>query len=694
MKAWRNMPDMRQLAKRYHTALLVLLLSMLLATAAGQQASSFTDADLPVTRLALFTSGVGYFEHEGTVTDNQELVLSVPKTEMDDLLQSLVLQDFGGGSIEPVRYSSQAPLSRLLDAYSIDLSGNVSLLNLLAQARGERVRLIRSDDPSVIEGALLGVEEQRLADGANRAFVTVATDVGVRRIALDQLETVEFLDPALQAEINEALATIAANRDDDTATVRLRFSGTGERQVRVSYVREMPVWKSTYRLVVGEDGHGALQGWAIVDNPTDQVLEDVQLSFIAGQPVSFITSLYNPIYAVRPRVETKASGGLVPSVDTGEYLMDAMPAPSVVARAMEMAAPAAAPQMSGAGVSSQAEAAAGATSFAYHVSQAVTIGRNESALVPIVVTDITTQRVSLFNENDHPRNPLHAVRVVNDTELQLAGGTITIYDEAGFAGNARLPELMPGDERLLPYAVDLELSVRRVEGSRATNISSVRLVSGMLEVTELTRRIFTFEVEGSADRSRVLIVQGPNLDGFTIVSPTPTPPTSDGRPRFGMAMVGADSVVPEDVSVPTHLVCREGEACLLEVVAERVNAQRVALTNLDPSRVEFYLDTVELTPADRALLAEIRDIQNDATELQRSLARIEGDIAVIFREQERIRANMAAVSEGSDLYRRYVADLTQQEDTLATLRQQERQHHGDIDALWQRLNTLIGSQAN
>ncbi len=687
------MPDMKQLAKRYTAALLVTLLGLLLANATAQRPTAASEADLPVTRLALFTSGIGYFEHEGTVSGDQELVLTVPKAEMDDLLQSLVLQDFGGGTIEPVRYSSQAPLSRLLDAYSIDLSGNVSLVSLLAQARGERVRL---EGATVIEGALLGVEEQRVEEGVTRAFVTVATDAGVRRVALDELSSVQFLDPALQAEINGALATIAANRDDDTATVRLRFSGTGERQVRVAYVREMPVWKSTYRLVVGEDGRGTLQGWAIVDNPTDQVLDGVRLSFIAGQPVSFITSLYDPVWAVRPRVETKASGGFVPSMDMGQESLAEM-SPAVMARDMmgALAAPVPAPpQMSGAGVSGQAQGAAGATSFAYHVTQPVTIGPNESALVPIVVTDITTQRVSLFNETDHPRNPLHAVRIVNDTELQLAEGTITIYDEAGFAGNARLPELLPGAERLLSYAVDLELGVRRVEGSRTSNVTRVRLVSGLLEVTEVSRRAFTIEVTGSADRSRMLIVQGPNLDGFTIRTPTPTPPASEGRPRFGIALVGPDGTVPEDDAVPTHLVCRDGSECQLEVIAERVDTQRITITNLDPERIVYYLENVDLSAEDRAVLDEVRDIQLRAVDLQRALARLQGQIDVIFREQERIRANMGAVSEDSDLYRRYVADLTQQEDDLAELRRQESAHTDELDALSGRLTALLGSLPN
>ncbi|MFA5550295.1 MAG: hypothetical protein WDA03_01645 [Trueperaceae bacterium] len=685
---------MNQRNRRALAAILATLFVLVTMSAAAQTgaAAPVSSADLPITRLALFTSGVGYFEHVGVVTGDQELVLTVPKDEMDDLLQSLVLQDFGGGTIEPVRYSSQAPLSRLLDAFSIDLSNNVTLVGLLAQARGEQVRL---DGPSVIEGALLGVEEQRDAEGRARAFVTVATATGVRRVALDEVGAVQFLDPAVAAQIDEALATIAANRDDESATVTLRFSGEGQREVRVGYVREMPIWKSTYRLVVGDDGRGTLQGWAIVDNPTDQVLEGVQLSFIAGQPISFITSLYEPVWAVRPRVAVKATGGLVPGTDSGQSIlgsaanlgrdasaeasfMDVMPAPV-----------AAAPQMSGAGVVGQAQASATATAFAYHVLEPVTIGRNESALVPIVVAEVTAERVSLFDQSNHARHPLHALRLVNDTGLQLAAGTVTIFDEVGFAGNAQLPELLPADERLLAYAVDLELSVSLQSGARTSDVTRATIRGNVIEVTALTRQTLNIEVSGNPADGRFLIVQGPALTGFDIVEPQPEPPMSAGRPRFGVAVVGQDGATPEDSAVPTHLVCRPDAPCELEVVAERVDSQQLALTNLGSDVIALYLQNVELSEQDRATLTRIVDLQAQIASAQRASERTDAQVDVIFQEQQRIRANMAALDRNSDLYRRYVAELTAQEDDLAELRDLQTQQGDELEALRAALNQLV-----
>ncbi len=680
------MAGMTQSTRRLPALLLVaLLLGAPNLVAAQNEARPAGDA-LPVTRLVLFTSGVGYFEHEGTVTGDHEMVLTVPRAEMDDLLQSLVLQDFGGGTISPARYTSQAPLGRLLDGYSLDLSRNVTLYSLLGQARGEEVELVGA---TTVVGLLLGVEEQTTDEGVTRAFATLATAEGVRRVALDEVSAVRFTDPALASEIEEALATVAANRDADSATVRLRFEGEGERQVRVGYVREMPLWKSSYRLVLGEGGEAQLQGWAIVDNPTDEELTDVQLSFVAGQPVSFVTELYEPVWAVRPRVATVATGGVVPQADVGQ----APPPPAMALEAMMPSpttdAAARAPQLSGAGVAAQAQGAAGGSSFAYHVTEPVTIGRNESTMVPIVVTSVAASKLSLFEPQTVQGNPLHAVRLVNDTGMQLAAGTVTLYDEVGFVGNARLPDMLPGDDRLLAYAVDLGLGLSLENDVPPTRVVRVALRGATLETTELSRMTVRVTVDVRTDEGRFLVVPLPARSGYEVVSPTPPPPVSGDRLRFGVAVVGADGAVPEDEAVPTHLVCRPDAACELEVVLERQDSRSVAISNVPATDMAFYLENVELSDADRGTLEQIVALQREVADAQREVRRTQERIDAIFREQERLRANLNSVQRDSDLYRRYIADLDAQEDELAELRAQLEQQRQAADELQRRLDDLV-----
>src|SRR5690554_4129495 len=265
----------------------------------GALAQDSTAASLPVTKVVLYTNGVGYFEHSGTVTGSQEFLLPVDSEDMDDLLQSLVLLDHDGGTISPVRYPAENPLGRTLASYSLDLSGNPDLASLLVQARGEQVSITGSQ---ALEGVIVSVERVAVPEDADRNLLLLVTDQGLQRVSLEEIRSIEFENEQLREEMQAALLAVAQHRDDDQKSVRLQFTGEGERFVQVGYVREMPVWKTSYRLVLGDDGTAELQGWAIFDNPTSLDLNDVQVTFVAGQPVSFITQLYEAVYVQRQRV--------------------------------------------------------------------------------------------------------------------------------------------------------------------------------------------------------------------------------------------------------------------------------------------------------------------------------------------------------------------------------------------------------
>src|SRR5690554_564962 len=279
------MNNARSIRSRLPGLLLALVFSLGYLTVA-QEAPPMS---LPLSRVVLFTNGVGYFEHAGTVHGTQEVLLRIESHDMDDLLQSLVLLDLDGGSVQAVRYPSQDPLARTLASYSLDLSGNPSLADLLRQARGEGVRITAGTS---LAGTIVSVETVQAPESAPLHYLNLSTDDGFRRINLAEVRDIRFDRAELRAEMDAALAAISRHRETDLNEVRLRFSGDGERRVVVGYVREMPVWKTSYRVVLGDDGSAELQGWAIFDNPTSLDLRDIEVSFVAGQPISFITSLY------------------------------------------------------------------------------------------------------------------------------------------------------------------------------------------------------------------------------------------------------------------------------------------------------------------------------------------------------------------------------------------------------------------
>ena len=693
--------------------------------------SEMQTADLPVTRLVLFTNGVGYFEHEGVVSGDQALDLDVDPDKMDDLLQSLVLQDFDGGRIEPVRYDSRDPLGRILAGYSIDLSGAPTMAQILAQARGESVTLTASE---TVTGVIVSVERVEVPDAAARTFITLSGDDGLRRLDLAEVSDVSFDNPALTEELNQALAAIARHRAGESTAVRLTFSGEGERQVRIGYVREMPVWKSSYRLVIGADSGADLQGWAILDNPTDLDLVDVNVAFVAGQPISFVTELYDPIYVERLHVTPQASAGPAPKADVGALgvaaraaLQAPSPAPTAQAGFADAVMESAAPSLAGAGVEAQATGVAGGATFAYQVSDPVSVGRHQSAMIPIVQQRVPAERLSLFDPRVLATNPLAGVRLQNDTGLHLAAGSVTVYDETGFAGTALMADLVPGDERILSFAVDLEVAVDVTGQSRPEEVVAVSLVNGLLEQSVRQRIDRIVRVAPRTDDERLIVIDLPRSDGYDVVSPTPSPLLTPDSWRFGVVIndgstggdgaqgSSAEAAPPEGgggdaaADVPVQLRCLavtpssegatadepSGDAssaagsCVLEVVLERVSSQTIALSNIDTSRIAFYLENVELDADTRRTLDEVLALKRELNRLTTAVSDREERIASIHEDQSRIRQNMNSLDRNSSLYRRYVADLETQEGQLDELELEAADLRDQRSSTQQQLDDLL-----
>lgn len=675
-------PTRRARASGRAPALAAALLLALAPAAAAQPGAAGAGAtaeaaaaplELPVTQLVLYTNGVAYVVHEGVVTGDRTFALPVPVGRMDDLLASLTLEDLGGGTVEPVRYGSRDPLGRVLGSYSLDLSANPTLEQLLDQARGERVRI---EATQTLVATLVNVERVDRPDEGPRTYLTILEGGALRRLPLEEVRSLRFERPELQAELEAALAAVAQHRGEESSTVVLGFSGEGERRVRVAYLREMPVWKTTYRMLLRDDGTADVQGWAIVDNPTELDLIDVRLTFVAGAPVSFVPGLFEPVYVRRQRVETATTEALAPRPPAADVPM-AAPAPQAARTfAAEAAADAAAPDLAGGGVEARATTEAGETTFAYVVSEPVTVGRFASALVPVLQARVAAPRITYLEAAGRGSQPLHGIRLVNDEDVHLAAGPVSLFDPGGFVGSALLPETGPGDERLLVFAVDQGVEVVRETVGADERVASVRVRGGFVE-TEVRHRTTTrYTILPRAGAERMLLLDHPARAGWTLVAPGPEPLRTAAGYRFGVAIAGPDA--PEAApgpdgaafaDVPIQARCDAERACTIDVVEERTEARSILVVNAPADLLATYLEGVELDAETRAVLEDLVELGRRLADTERQLAEERGRIDAIGQDQARIRQNMAALDRTSALYVRYLADLEAQEDQLVAIRE-------------------------
>ena len=281
------------------------------------------DVDLRVTRVAIFSSGVAYYECEADVTGDATAEFSFRTDQINDIIKSMVVQDLDGGTIGTIGYPSRDPIEKTLRSFGVDITGDPTLGQLLDQLRGEEVAIAGD---RACRGVILGVERQKLQVGAAGIVevdvLSVLTDTGMLQLPIAQVQGIQLLNDKVDAELRKALETLASAHDADKKSVSINFQGEGQRHVRVAYLLEAPIWKTTYRLVLDQDEKPLLQGWATVENATEEDWRAVELSLVSGRPISFMMDLYTPIYIPRPKEELELYASLRPPDYAGAFEME------------------------------------------------------------------------------------------------------------------------------------------------------------------------------------------------------------------------------------------------------------------------------------------------------------------------------------------------------------------------------------
>ncbi|HSJ52906.1 MAG TPA: hypothetical protein VLC52_04095, partial [Anaerolineae bacterium] len=439
--------------------------------------------NIPITHLTLYKHGVGYFQRQGEVSGEQvELTFRVG--EMNDVLKSLTAIDHGGGRVLSINYATPESREERLAGSSVRLDNDRSLRDLLISLRGRPVRLLL-DQAETVEGRLVGVDEvpDRQPLDTSLVSILVADSERVETMPLGRLRGVEILDERAAGDLRFFLDTALTQENYRRVVVHLT---PGDHDLAVGYVAPAPTWRVSYRLVAephpaarGEDkekenrGRALLLGWGIFDNRLEEDLEGISLSLVAGMPISFIYDLYTPFTPERPLIEEEArvAAGPVEFGEARDYL-GAAPEAAAPAMMRAMAAPPPAPALAKMSRDALAKAAPVSTSgealgelFQYVIATPVTVGRGQSAMVPIVSADLAYRKDLLYNGLKLPAHPVATLRLTNESGLTLERGPVTVLDRGEYVGEAVLPFSVAGGEIVVPYAVELSVRVREEMGS-------------------------------------------------------------------------------------------------------------------------------------------------------------------------------------------------------------------------------------
>ncbi|MCX7667047.1 MAG: DUF4139 domain-containing protein, partial [Gemmataceae bacterium] len=480
---------------------------------------------LPVSHVILFNSGVAHFTRSGVIEGEARVDLVFQENDINDLLKSMTLSDPNSrGNGTSVTYDSREPIDRTLRSFAINLNNNPTFANILQQAIGQQVEVTlfnNANQPGNLTGKITSIEKQKTVSKEGTTEIEVLNlwcAEGLRAVKLTEIQRLRFSNPIIENDFKRALETLALSHDSTRKAVSLNFNGEGKRRVEVSYVTENPIWKTSYRLALAPDGKPRLQGWAIVENPTDEDWSNVQMALIAGRPISFKMDLYNPLYVPRPTVEPELFASLRPPTYSGGFNQNAM---EQARKEKEMrdgkgAAAPAAPggfgggggrglaesakadrdaakdlanrlreQMDMGGIQNVADAGKLGDFYQYLVRTPVHLPRQKSAMLPIIDEKIEGKPVSIYNPTVLAKHPLLGLKFKNTTKNNLPQGPITVYDNGSFAGDTRILDVNTGEERLVSYAIDLGTEVATKTGKNTETITKVKAVRGVIQTTTL-----------------------------------------------------------------------------------------------------------------------------------------------------------------------------------------------------------------
>ncbi len=684
---------------------------------------------LPLSRLRLYETGVGYFERRGRVAKREQLALPVPTAHLDDALKTLVVLDGGSGArVGGIAFSTAVSegMARAMAGLP-DESDGVAYVDLLRSLEGTRV-VVRSDAKKVT-GRLIDVEgpfgepvtgddgtgTPLAAQGPPPApeydLLVLGDDGDLRRISTKDVAGVQPADRGAAERLDVAAEALSDHTARQTQSLGVRVEASGK--LGLGYVAESPVWRTSYRIVLGKDGdRGTLQGWALVHNDTDEDWRGVEIELVNGRPASFLYPLAAPRYARRELVEPEEQLSTVPQL--AKTTPDRMWLDGEIGDAYGVGGIGLSGSGYGGGGSgegtiglgnvgligkgagagaglgigdlaelTQAETEAQGALFVYKVADPVDLDAHHSALLPIVSEDIESESITWFAKGEY--DGLTGVRMINSTQQTLPGGTVSFFATGGFVGETVLGRLGPGERRFVVYGAELDVELSRHHEAVGEQTRQVRFDGGTLRELYVAQTDVHLTVDNRSRRSQRVYVgldlprnarlttedDAVELD-FDLPSSTPLVATTVAAGKSDVHVVRSETAGSRD---------HETDATSLQTLMERDGVPESAKKILRDALGYRQAADRQRAAAEKAKL-ELSDTTEDLHRIREDLAAL-GDAGVRGRLRDKLSREVLAKEK---------AIVALRSDRRAALRA-ARQSSRKVDETLERLEAPAGGGA-
>ena len=660
--------------------------------------------DVTLKQVVLSSSGLGQYTFQAQVDSDTVLQLPVRREQVNDVLKSLVVLD-SKGKIGAVTLPGDQGLSTLFRSLPFQQNAFGSLNEFILATRGQSVSI---EGPVKATGQIMTLTPvvTKSSDGkeTTQHILTLLTEDGLKQAVLEQVSTLKYLDEKLNVALKRAMQGFAAQTNNEQRQISIALTGDADREVGVSYTIESPVWKVAYRLRLppatpkkDTDKEGYLQGWAIVENSSAEDWKDVQLTLTSGSPVTYQQALYPSYFVQRPILPLPIPNTVQPRIDSGvmnDVLNEApmaAPVPMMMAkREMQRAESSASFTSSGvasdmasntmfAGGQNTPVVQSQTTQLSFTFPTPVSVASGSSLMVPFWAEKIPGDIVYLYQPDTNAEHPYASVAIKNTGENSLPPGIVTLYQASGsdqptqFVGDANMPLVPAGEERMIPYALDQETKIDQDADSRE-NITQITAAKGVLTLNFVQEQHNTYHIKAPAKKDRVIVIEEPKIGGWDLMTPDP-------------------KTVAE---TSTHYRIRRqvtaGQKTDLETVLQHIERQEIVITDLSQDALIGYIRMGgKISDEAKKALQEAAEKRRMVDDIDRKIQTAENQKNNLFAEQERLRKNLKAVPENSDLAKRYLKTLDDQETQVQTLEKQISDLQQKRAAAWSEFADFVPS---
>jgi hypothetical protein len=645
-----------------------------------------------ITKIVIYKHGLGYFERFAKVKDNETIKLGFTTNQMKDVLTSFFAIDANGGKISTVGYDSKDPIGKQLENILINVPEGAALTRFLAQLKGAKVEISIGEEK--VRGSILGIEpfNQKQNDMVITAykFILLTEKGTIEPFNLFEINSLKLLDEPIQKDLKRVLDIYLNSKYTDRKELSVLCTGKGDRNIMMGYLIEMPIWKTSYRLILDEKLKPYLQGWAIVENPTDEDWDNVEMSFIAGNPISFSMDLYTSYYPQRPIISLTSIVPLVGALFDAENMARA-PVPMANSMsdkraprgkadgyyegklskdaeynmALSVLKPQEMSKLMQSSISSLASGIQVGELFAYEAKTPVSIGRHKAAMVPIITENVEGAKILYYRSQVSPRL-MNAFYMTNSTKLTLETGPVTLFESSTSVGESLLKQsLQAGMKEILPYAIETGCNIESVNNYTNKPVHKCKVYNGMIVSTYYSINETTYKLTNKTSRNQVVYLDHPKTGGYTLMDPKKPEEEVPGYYRFKMDLAA-------------------GKTVEFKVQEQTETSSSMYLQNISMDQIKYYLSQTPVSNAGKTLLNDISELMAKIAEQRRIYNESQAEYNKLTADQGRFRDNMYALNNNNpterELREKYVKKMESAEEKMTQLKEtmnasQEKQNN-------------------